>query len=203
MSEILEILKEVSLIDCGDDIKYEILKASEIMSMEKYAGVSVSIKATIFRTRRVFKVDVAAASVVTPGPIKHIYKSILDVGDFEVVAYNKETIVAEKLHAILSRGVLSSRYKDLYDIVLFYNDANIDLEIVKSAVKNTFAKRNLILTNEKIRLIISETETSINQRQGFEGYLNVKGYASHSTFADVIMALRYFAEILNPIFEDN
>ena len=53
--------------------------------------------------------------------------------------YPIETIVAEKLHALISHGDQNSRSKDIHDLALFLPKANV--EILKEAIKKCFEFR--------------------------------------------------------------
>lgn len=61
-----------------------------------------------------------------------------------ITSYNIETILAEKIETVLRRGVFNSRMKDFYDIYYFLTKLrkDIDINILKEAVDNTFTKRN-------------------------------------------------------------
>jgi len=61
-------------------------------------------------------------------------------------SYNIETILAEKIETILRRGKFNSRMKDFYDIYYFLTKLRneINIEILKKAIKNTFIKRGSI-----------------------------------------------------------
>jgi len=59
-------------------------------------------------------------------------------------SYNIETILAEKIETVLRRGVFNSRMKDFYDIYYFLTKLRkeIDINVLKEAMDNTFTKRN-------------------------------------------------------------
>lgn len=47
------------------------------------------------------------------------YESIFENKKIPVMAYTIETVIAEKLHAIISKGILNTRAKDFYDVYVF------------------------------------------------------------------------------------
>ena len=53
--------------------------------------------------------------VITPKEIKYHYQCFFEDKKIPILAYNIETILAEKLHAIISHGILTTRLKDYYD----------------------------------------------------------------------------------------
>ena len=49
-----------------------------------------------------FHVDIATGDVITPKKIEYTYNCILENKAIKILAYNKETIIAEKIESILS-----------------------------------------------------------------------------------------------------
>jgi hypothetical protein len=58
-----------------------------------------------------------------------------------VRAYPPETVVAEKLEAMVSLGVVNTRMKDFYDVWLLANTRTLEGEILARAIAATFARR--------------------------------------------------------------
>lgn len=81
-----------------------------------------------------FYIDVTTGDTITPKPILQLFWSMFDDGDYELLSYNLETLLAEKLDAVLSRGVLNTRSRDFYDIDLLWNryKKNIDKNVLES-----------------------------------------------------------------------
>ena len=55
--------------------------------------------------------------------------------------YSPETVIAEKLHAIVSLGILNSRIKDFFDIDYLAQSEQFDWAVLIEAVRRTFARR--------------------------------------------------------------
>lgn len=61
----------------------------------------------------------------------------------EIVAYNCETILAEKYETIIRRNIGTSRTRDFYDLHMFYHmyaDKN-EFKILEEAIHRTARKR--------------------------------------------------------------
>ncbi len=56
-------------------------------------------------------------------------------------SYSDETVAAEKLEAVVSLGVVNSRYKDLYDLYSLLVEGGLPDDRVVQASKNTFKHR--------------------------------------------------------------
>jgi prephenate dehydrogenase len=64
-----------------------------------------------------------------------------NVPEVEILAYSLETVVAEKFEAMISLSVNNSRMKDFFDVYRILKEGNLDEEVLKEAVKNTFENR--------------------------------------------------------------
>lgn len=92
------------------------LEAAPIREDLEYGGVRVRTQATIAGARIPIQVDVGFGDAITPGPIEIDYPALLDAPTPRVRAYPIETVVAEKFHALATRGITNSRLKDYYDL---------------------------------------------------------------------------------------
>jgi predicted nucleotidyltransferase component of viral defense system len=79
----------------------------------------------------------------------------------QVLAYNLETILAEKLETVISRGDLNTRPRDYYDIFILtkLQEKNIDMGSLSLAIDNTAKKR---ATTDIIKNYKSIMETAKN-----------------------------------------
>lgn len=64
------------------------------------------------KIRDEIKLDFTAGDIITPKPITYEYKLMFEDREIRVLAYNLETILAEKYTATLSLDVVNSRMKD-------------------------------------------------------------------------------------------
>lgn len=77
---------------------------------------------------------------MTPAPQKIKSPSFILLNeDISWTVYPIETIIAEKLHALIAHGDANSRSKDVYDLIIFLPKA--DPELLKKAIINCFKYR--------------------------------------------------------------
>lgn len=142
--EIIERFNSILKADDIDGIKYQILKYTDIRKEHKYSGVNISLLCQIENIKQVISIDIASGDVITPKEIVYEYKSIFSNQDFSILAYNIETMLAEKLETIFSFGYFNTRFKDFYDVYVIYTfkNKNIDINRLRDACHNTFKNRN-------------------------------------------------------------
>lgn len=105
--------------EAGDDgIEFlgHSVRASRIREDAEYEGVRVRFESALSRARIRMQIDIGFGDVIVPAPQLLIYPTLLDFPAPVIRAYSKESVIAEKLHAITVLGLLNSRIKDYHDI---------------------------------------------------------------------------------------
>lgn len=67
------------------------------------------------------KLDVSTGDIITPKEIAYQYWLMFEERTIPVLAYNLETVLAEKLETVLRRGTANTRLRDFYDLFLLHN----------------------------------------------------------------------------------
>ena len=138
--ELEKIFKEIASINIDDEVVYEIDKITDIAQEKKYGGKSIRILSKYYNIKKTFSIDVASGDIVTPFPSLHRYKSKINELEFDILSYTKETILAEKFEALVSKGLNNSRSKDILDMHLLIEEG-YNKEILNAALINTFINR--------------------------------------------------------------
>lgn len=117
---------------------------TDIREDDEYGGNKYHIVGKLQSLKINLEIDISAGDKVTPKELKYKYPLIFEDRTIMISSYNIETILAEKIETILRRGTFNSRMKDFYDIYYFLTKLrkDIDINILKEAVDNTFTKRD-------------------------------------------------------------
>ena len=115
-----------------------------------YAGVRAEFQGRLGNTRIVMQIDIGFNDVITPTPIQISYPTILEQPAAQLLAYNRETAIAEKFEALVKLGDLNSHLKDFYDLWLLAAHFEFDGPSLTAAVQATFAWRQTALEIEPI-----------------------------------------------------
>lgn len=110
------IVNEIKDIDLGDGVTFDIKEVTNIMDEMEYPGIRISMNAVMGKLITPMKIDISTGDVITPRAVEYRYKLLLDDRTISLWSYNLETILAEKLQTVLSRGILNTRMRDFYDI---------------------------------------------------------------------------------------
>lgn len=153
-----QIIKDICSIMLEDGVIFRIISVSEIMSDFEYPGVRIKLEAELDRLRQQIKIDISTNDVITPSAVKYEYQLMFEERTIELLTYNVETLLAEKLQTIFNRGIANTRMRDYYDvyIIMKKEHVNIEFNILKDAFHKTCVKRNTVFSRE---LIIAELST--------------------------------------------
>ncbi|WP_042282533.1 nucleotidyl transferase AbiEii/AbiGii toxin family protein [Candidatus Protochlamydia sp. R18] len=149
--EIKEAIEEVIAIESEDgfSFSYEGIELLEQPHMD-YPGYRVGLKATFGRMRDKIQIDVGIGDVVTPTTRElHFFQykgKPMFEGEISLLVYPSETIFAEKLETVLSKGAANSRMKDYHDLLLLAREPHmINFNKLQVSLKNTFSNRGTTL----------------------------------------------------------
>ena len=120
LSAVAEAVREVCLINASDGLLFHLdgMRVERIREGAEYEGVRIRLQAELAVARIPLQIDVGFGDAITPSPSLTVVPSMLGMEPPEVLAYPKETVVAEKLHAMVLLDVSNTRMKDFYDLWL-------------------------------------------------------------------------------------
>lgn len=131
--------------DMGDGAWFVWEGEDTLQTQGEYGGRRLTFRAGIgempskIKNALIVNIDLGIGDPVTPGPFKTETTCTLGEGSLSWQVYPIETMLAEKIHALVVLGDTNSRSKDVYDIDLFWPQANIDN--LRLALKATFKFR--------------------------------------------------------------
>jgi predicted nucleotidyltransferase component of viral defense system len=144
MKAICSIESDDGLIFLGDS-----LKAHEIREDARYGGIRIELLGMLGNARCPVQIDIGFGDAVTPKAIEVIFPTILKDNPAPVLrAYPMETVIAEKLDAVVSLGMANRRMKDYFDLYILFREAKLDTQIVSIAIMRTFKRRGTAIPGE-------------------------------------------------------
>ncbi len=168
----LALAKEKAEADMEDGVWFKFEEQVDLATQGEYGGVRQTYRAGIgevlknLKKAQVIHFDLGMGDPVTPGPQKIEVQPLLPMGEgLSWSVYPIETIIAEKLHALISHGNINSRSKDVHDLSVFLPKA--DASILSEALEKCFAFRETELPKS-----FSETIQSINTTSLQRGWIS-------------------------------
>jgi Nucleotidyl transferase AbiEii toxin, Type IV TA system len=121
------------------------VQVEPIRAEDDYGGQRVTLQAQMGAARLSVQVDIGIGDIVTPAPEWLEYPSLLDLPRPWLRAYPRETVIAEKLHAMEYLGLRNSRMKDYFDVYALLREGKTDSARLAGAIAATFARRQTAL----------------------------------------------------------
>nr|WP_207708093.1 nucleotidyl transferase AbiEii/AbiGii toxin family protein [Faecalicatena contorta] len=184
---IREMFGEICKIELDDDVSFSFRSIGEIRESDEYTGYRVSLSANYPPMAVPLKLDITTGDRITPKEIEYRFKLLLEDRSISVLAYNLETIIAEKLETVISRGDQNTRPRDYYDIYILakLQYSNINLNRLKEALSATTEKRGSSIVVKDYRRIMNAIKNSEVMERQWNNYQKDFDYAIDILFEDV------------------
>lgn len=196
--KMLKVLNEILSINLKDGVKFDVVDITDIREDDEYGGNKYHIVGKLQSLKVNLEINISTGDKVTPRELKYKYPLIFEDRTIMITSYNIETILAEKIETVLWLGVFNSRMKDFYDIYYSLTKLrkDIDINILKEAVDNTFTKRNSFEYLNDYEQIIN----SIIGNERIEKLWNIySNKYKYSNGIDITEILNLLKDIINEV----
>ena len=144
---LLGTFREIMAVEVDDGVSFD-LKGQRIEAIREeveYGGSRLRTTAALAGARIPITVDIGFGDAVEPGVEDIDLPVLLDMPSPHLRAYPPETVIAEKLHAMVALGRANSRMKDYYDVWMLTSAVEFEPERLRRAIVATFARRNTVI----------------------------------------------------------
>lgn len=148
LRSIFEEVCEMPVEDDGIEFSKDGIEIEEIREAEVYQGLRVKIPGRLGNIRLNVSVDVGFGDAIVPDPDKSDYPVLLDLPPPEMKTYPRETVVAEKVDAMIVLGIRNSRMKDYYDLWTLAQRFPFDASLLARAIDATLKRRGRELPSQ-------------------------------------------------------
>ena len=186
--ELLKIIQEIINIKTDDNISFEIEKTKDIRVDDIYGGVNVKLIAKKDGLIVPLFIDITTKDPITPREIEFKYKSLFDDTYIKIMAFNKETIIAEKFETLIKDTETNTRAKDFYDLYILIKDYWNDLDktnLIK-AIQNTCNRRDSLYILDEIEERFDFIKESNILQNEWNKYKIAHLYAKDIEYADIM-----------------
>lgn len=199
IKELTKIINKIVNINCNDDIKFEIISSKDIRLDDIYGGLRIKLMGYKEHLQVPLSIDITAGDPITPKELKFKYKCLFDDNYINIMAFNLETIVAEKFETFITDNIMNTRNKDFYDLYMILNNYldKLDKEQLKKAIKNTFKRRNIEFDINKIKSNFEVIKESDRLKHNFENFKKKKEYAKNISYEEVVDEINTIIDLLS------
>ena len=184
-NSIKTMFEEIVSIPIDDNITFSFQEVGEIRKNDAYGGYRVSLTANFLPMKVPLKLDITTGDKITPKAVEYKYPMMFNDGTLEIFAYNLETILAEKLETVISRGDQNTRPRDFYDIFILskFKGDQINWTILRQAVSETAQKRNSGMLMPQYQSILEQIVSSPVMQNHWTIYQRDYEYAREVDFS--------------------
>ncbi len=157
-----KMVQDITGINLDDNLDFRIQRAVRIVDEAEYAGVRVFMDIVLDEMHTPLKVDFSTGDPVTPREVEFSFRLHFEDRSIQLMAYNMETLLAEKLETLLSRGTANTRMRDLYDIYALdtLHKQHLETMTLRMALHNTIRHRGSIRLIPDYQRILTEMDGS-------------------------------------------
>jgi len=156
MDKMQEIIDEIINISIEDNVTFEIVSIETIMDEFDYPGIRIHMLGHLDKINQPIKIDISTDDVITPKAVEYSYPLMFEKREIALFTYNAETLLAEKMQTILSRGITNTRMRDFYDLYELIQIIDFSWDVYKNAFDKTCEKRKTIYEKEEAIRIMKE-----------------------------------------------
>lgn len=191
VEDVSAILSEVVSIPLDDEVTFQVIRITEIMDEAEYPGIRAILETCLDTMRTPLKLDISTGDAVTPREVVYQFKLMFEDRTISILAYNLETVLAEKLETVLSRSTANTRLRDFYDLYILQHDVStaFDAGDLRAAFAATCAKRGTNFSVQESDVILNEIRQSPEMQRLWQNYQRKYEYADEITWEAVMDAI--------------
>lgn len=168
----------------GESVRVELIREADA-----YGGRRMMVRGNVGTARVSVQVDIGIGDAVTPAPAWIEYPSLLGFPGPRLRAYPRETVLAEKLHAMVLLGIRNSRMKDYFDVHALLREGALDDALLARAIAATFERRRTALP-EGVPAGLSDEFSGDAERQAQWQAFLARNRLQGSSLTEVVEELR-------------
>lgn len=172
--DLADVIGSICAIETEDDglsFDRKPVVASAIREDAVYDGVRVVVQVHLGNMPVRFQIDVGFGDAVVPAPLLAEFPALLSERGPMVMAYPRETVIAEKLHAIVLLGMANSRMKDYFDLWVLSRTFYFEWGVLRASVESTFRRRQTPLPEGEPIGLSEEFASNESKRLQWAGFV--------------------------------
>jgi predicted nucleotidyltransferase component of viral defense system len=200
-SSLKKMISEICMEDLPNDGVSFLLDTVTIIDIREesaYEGKRVKLQAHIGKTRIPIQIDIAFGDAVFPEPEIINYPTLLSFPEPHIRAYPLEAIIAEKIEAMISLGIINSRMKDIYDVYTLLESYSFKGKILSRSIAETFTRRKTALPENTPLVFSKEFADDNTKKKQWAGFLKKTGLSTPGELDEV---LKKISTCIQPIID--
>lgn len=187
---IRKVMESICNIELEDNVIFQMRGVVPIRKDDRYGGFCVRIDAIYDTIITPLSIDVSTGDVITPYAVEYEFSGIFDENiRIKLWGYNIESVMAEKVETILSRGIFSTRPRDYYDIYILDTAQKYDFAVFEDALEATATHRGSLQQISDRQGILQQLSNSTELQDMWEKYRKKFSYTSDISYEMIMDVL--------------
>jgi predicted nucleotidyltransferase component of viral defense system len=198
IARVRDVFAEVLAVTVPDDgVRFDAstLKAALIREEQQYGGIRVTLVARIAAAKVNLQIDVGFGDAITPEASQVEVPTLLDFPAPRLRAYPRETVVAEKVEAIVQLGSANTRMKDFYDLAVLAEKFEFECDVLARALRATFERRKTKLPTTRPVALTSAFFDDPSKKTQWTGFVRKSGVSGANSLAETVAVVAAFIEV--------
>lgn len=199
VEEITSLFRQICNVDVpADGVVFDpdSVQVEDIRDQQLYGGKRVRLIGHLGSARISVHIDVGFGDAVTPGATIKEFPTLLDFPPPMIRLYPPETVVAEKLQAIVALDMQNSRMKDFFDLWQLARSFTFRCDTLSAAISTTFNRRETKLPKEFPTGLSDEFAHNAEKATQWRAFL--RRIASDDVELDLDVVINDLREFLGP-----
>jgi predicted nucleotidyltransferase component of viral defense system len=193
--------QKISTLTDNDAVWFDAttISAETIKEEDKYEGIRLFIVGGFDTIKQRIQIDVGFGDIIIPDAQIIDYPQLLaETNPVIIKAYSKESVIAEKFHAMVVLSYANSRMKDFYDVYALLKVNQFDTAVLTESIKTTFERRETSL-NQLPSFFDDEFKTDVQLNKFWKQFLKKNKLNLIIEFHEVV---RDIVKELKPIWDN-
>lgn len=192
LTSVEQMIQNLIDVPLEDGVLFQIKNIDSIMEEAEYPCIRVSMQALFDGTITPLKIDISTGDVITPDAIHYSYKLMFEDRYIQLLSYNLETVLAEKLETIMRRHLTNTRMRDFYDVYILKKlyESEISKPLLQDALEATVQIRGSTELLKHAEPSLKEIENSDDMRKLWLSYQSHYEYAQNISWDAVMEAVK-------------
>ena len=191
-----KMIEDIIATPLDDGTQFVVKSVENIMDEAEYPGIRFKLEAVMDTMKTPLKIDISTDDVITPKEVNYEYKLMFEERSIPLLAYNLETVLAEKMETIISRGTLNTRMRDYYDLMILNvvkSDA-INYSDLAKALEATSRKRKSYELLSAPKHILEQIKSDAGLMEQWGIYQRKYDYAEDYNWEDIVKNIEQLFE---------
>ena len=197
--KIKEVMNAIIAVPADDGVVFNFVSVEPIRKDDVYGGFCLRLDAKYESIETPLSIDISTGDAITPEPMNYGYKRLFNSENvIPLRSYPLETVLAEKIETIITRGILNTRPRDFYDVYILTKTQGYNAETLRKAIFATAEHRGtkaIMEAETNNRLAVIENSSELQSQ--WAKYQKKFSYAKDITYQETVNAVK---EVIHEIY---